>query len=212
MLWVKQGFAFSLDSFVAFSLMLIAVQSIVVISSTPSGYYSSLMQANLLSSGTLDVLSNVKIESENREILSYAVEAAISADPTRAYRLAKVTNELIPRPFSYTYDYYDFETKRWKIAYNASDHGCNFLGSEKFCNVTFSRVQASSMILVGTYADAPDAGESPYCNVNCKGYDSSTKGYTQPEMCTKTPCDIQIASTFYPGDYHLGLLRLRVWG
>ena len=116
-----KGFVFSLDSFVAFSLILIAIQSLVVISSTPSGYYQSLAQANFVAQDTLNVLSHVRHDDGQKDLLSDGAAAAMNNDPQMAEKLILATNDLVPQPFSYTYDFYSFEDGQWHLIHNASD-------------------------------------------------------------------------------------------
>jgi len=210
MLGPRRGFVFSLDSFVAFSLILIAVQSLVVISSAPAGYYHSLAQTNFIAQDTMEVLSHVKYENGKKDLFSDGAAAALSGSPSIANRLIKETNNLIPDPFSYSYDYYDLESNLWRPIYNASGGSCA-PPSSRFCNVTFHRVQSASSMFVGVYSDPIEAGDSPNCNVVCTGYVPGD-GPTEAAACDKVTCDNQIKSTFDPGDFRLGILRLRVWG
>ncbi|MFH0927151.1 MAG: hypothetical protein V1822_01080 [Candidatus Micrarchaeota archaeon] len=218
----RRGFVFSLDSFVAFSLILIALQSIVVVSSAPSGYYHSLAQANFLAQDTLQVLSNVKYNNGQGGLFGDAAAAGLNSQPRAAEKLILATNDLIPQPYSYAYDYYSFEDEKWHMIYNASKEECNpayeanknaiDIGhAYRFCNVTFHRVEAASSMFVGVYQDPIERADSPYCNVACSGYVPGS-GYSSNEACTKVPCNVQPASTFDAGDFRLGMIRLRVWG
>ena len=213
MFGASKGFVFSLDSFVAFSLILIAIQSLVVISSTPSGYYHSLAQANFAAQDTMAILSHVRVDDGRHDLFGPAASAGLRGDllgPTD--KLPVATDKLIPDPFSYAYDFYSFEDGEWHLVYNASDAACPAKGgSFRFCNVSFNRVQAASSVFAGFYIDSLEAGDSPYCNVACTGYVPGS-GPSEPAECTQVPCNIKPASTFFEGDYRLGLMRLRVWG
>lgn len=209
----RLGFVFSLDSFVAFSLILIAVQSLVVISSSPSGYYHSLAQANFIAQDTMQILSNVRYENGDMDLFGGGASAALNNNPNDARKLILETNKLVPEPYSYAYDYYSFEDGQWHLIHNASaPSSCQVYGGGiKFCNVTFHRVQAASSMFVGVYRDAIEPGDSPYCNVACSGYVPGSGPSTNSE-CVIVPCDPRPASTFDAGDFRLGMLRLRVWG
>lgn len=214
MLGARRGFVFSLDSFVAFSLILIAVQSLVVISSAPSGYYHSLAQANFIAQDTVETLSHARY-GNGKDLFSGGASAAINGRKNDARNLILATNDLVPAPFSYAYDYYSFEQDRWIMIYNASKEECpggSPVGhSLRFCNVSFHRVQASASMFVGLYADPIEPGDSPNCNVACTGYVPGS-GASSPPECVKVTCDNQRSNRFEPGDFRLGILRLRVWG
>jgi len=210
----RTGFAFSLDAFVAFSLVLIAIQSLIVISSAPQGYYQGLGQANYLAQGTLDVVSDIRLDDGRTSLLDgVARNALIGSSPPDQLRVA--TERLIPSPYSYSYDYYDFGAKSWYKVYNASEHmkiPFDAYYNPRYSNVSFNRVMATSTILVGAYSDPVIVGDSPYCNVQCKGYRASTDDYSDPQSCIQVPCNVNPKSTFDAGDYSIGLLRLSVWG
>ncbi|MFH1306257.1 MAG: hypothetical protein ABIH83_01190 [Candidatus Micrarchaeota archaeon] len=217
----KRGFAFSLDSFVAFSLILIAVQSLVVVSSSPVGYYRALEQANYIAQDSLNSLYEVRYDG-GKDLFGEAVQGALEGniDPSHSAKLIQITNDLVPDPYSYSYDYYDFGTRQWHPIHNASsDCPSRYDNGMRFCNMPFHRVAASSTLLIAVYKDPVIGGDSMNCNVVCKGYmpyESRTAGTpvytTPPSECTKVPCDIQTASSFIHGDFSVGLLRLTVWG
>ena len=85
---MKRGFIFSIDAFVAFTIMLVILQALIIISATPSSYYTGLSQANYLARDALWVTSNSKASfanggiATNVTILGYVIG---SSDPA-AYR------------------------------------------------------------------------------------------------------------------------------
>lgn len=56
----KKAFIFSLDSFVAFTLCLVIIYSLIFFSSIPSGYYDVLTQTHLLTKDTLNALISTR--------------------------------------------------------------------------------------------------------------------------------------------------------
>ncbi|PIT84244.1 hypothetical protein COU37_04235 [Candidatus Micrarchaeota archaeon CG10_big_fil_rev_8_21_14_0_10_45_29] len=216
---LAKGFVFSLDAFVAFSLILIAIQSLLAISSAPSGYYLSMQQANYLATGTLSSLSQARVHNGQDSLFDGIIgrdagTGKLSVSAYNAESLIEATVLAIPEQYSFAYDYYDFSSGEWLMIFNASKE-CSTeatFGYTRFCNNQFNRVQASSRILMGVYSEPLRIGDSPYCNVNCKGYQPSTGGNTPAAECTSVPCEPYAGTTFEHGDYQIGFMRLTVWG
>lgn len=209
----RRAFVFSLDAFVAFSLVLIAIQSMLVLSSMPRGYYPGLLQAELLAKDTLQSLSLARLSA------SQSVLGAASEDVLRGRRntaLIEATDRLIPPPYSYAYYYYNFSNKQWIKLYNASEDS---LSGDIHYGVRYRRVQASAQTLMMGYAAPLVAGGSPYCNVVCRGFDrtrydpsSNPNAETPAGSCVQVPCNVSVGSTYDPGDFNVGVMRLLVWG
>lgn len=206
----KAGFVFSLDAFVAFTLVIIAIQSLLVVSTTPSGYYNSLAQANYLAKDTLNSLYRVNIDGES--IYAQSIQRTIGGNPSVTLEVIDATDELIPYPYSYAYDYYDYETDSWLLMYNASDNSTMPNSDPRFSQIQYNRVHATSTLLFSDYYDEADPSQSPYCNVMCKGYDTTTHSDTDSDSCMSVPCLHQPNSTYDTGNFTVGLLRLHVWG
>ncbi len=208
------GFVFSLDAFIAFSLILMAIQTLLVLSATPHGYYRGLLQADFLAQDTLQTLAIAQFQP-GQSFLESASSTVISGGTFgSSYPIVKATDSLIPSPYSYAYFFYDFNRHAWFPLYNASADSLN-----PHHDVAFHRVQAVSQTLVmGRPSDAPlVAGQSPYCNVVCKGWGRTNNnglgGNTvPPSACQQVPCDVSTGSTYDPGDFNVGVLRLVVWG
>ena len=207
----QQGFVFSLDAFVAFSLILIAIQSMVIVSSTPSGYWPSLLQADFLAKDTLRAAANTQLSSGG-SVLSASSARISSNSLSSGDDLILLSDQLIRPPYSYTYSYYDLGAQKWAVVYNASDPA--YVGaSDPRINLTFRRVAASSERLLMEYSTQPVRPESPWCNVMCHGWGGSLPGnYQSPDTCVQTPCSPQPASAYETGNLTFGLLRLTVWG
>ena len=139
----QQGFVFSLDAFVAFSLILIAIQSIVIVSSSPAGYYPSLLQAQFLAKDTLHTISATYLDS-GRSVLADASGPISRGGPLLPTDpIIEVSDKIIRPPYSYTYSYYDLERQNWTLVYNASA-----VQSGPHANITFRRVAASAQQLM----------------------------------------------------------------
>jgi len=208
----RKGFVFSLDAFVAFSLILISIQTMVLISASPAGYWKALLQAQLLAKDTLNDITTTMVgtgpaATSALGASSGRIAAGGSLYPSDA--IIQISDKIIHKPYSYSYSYYDMNTDKWTLVYNASkDEGPD----GPHANITFKRVEASAQKLVLDYASMPIRPESPYCNVYCKGWLGTTYDDTPSESCIQTPCDAMPKSTYQPGNLTFGLLRLTVWG
>lgn len=214
----RRGFVFSLDAFVSFSLIIIAIQSMIIISSVPSGYWHGLLQAEDLAKDALHVVSSTMTDS-GVTVMGEASARIMAGSPFYSGdKIILVTNRLIPRPYSYSYHYYDLGKHEWITLYNASDPAFNPDPTDPHFNVTFRRVAASSEQLVLDYASPVIRPQSPYCNVYCHGWDAQKAAagdpspYKGPAECTQTPCEAMPTSNFQSGNLTFGLLRLTVWG
>ena len=208
----RRGFVFSLDAFVSFSLIIIAIQSMIIISSAPSGYWHGLLQAEDLAKDTLHVVSNTMTDSGVTVVGDASTRIMAGSKFYPGDNIIVMTNQLIPKPYSYAYHYYDLGTRNWTLLYNASNPSFNTDPSEPHLNITFHRVAASSEQLVLDYSSPVIRPQSPYCNVFCHGWDPKSNTYSLPKDCTETPCDAMPSSNFQAGNLTFGLLRLTVWG
>ncbi|VVB56929.1 Uncharacterised protein [uncultured archaeon] len=204
------GFVFSLDAFVAFSLILIAIQSMVIVSSTPAGYWPSLLQADFLAKDTLRAAANTHTDS-GRTVLS-DVRGPSTLNP--GDELVRLSNHLIRPPYSYAYSYYDLASQNWTLIYNASDP-MHADPSDPRINITYRRVAASSEQLALEYSVLPVRPQSPWCNVMCHGWGGNIPTPNNERSradCVETPCSAQSASAYQTGNLTFGLVRLTVWG
>lgn len=204
----RRAFIFSLDSFVSFSLILIAIQSMLAISSLPAGYYPGLLQADFLAQDTLQSLGQTRCDP-TRTCLDATLSSLPAAIPDSVKTL---TDRLIPAPYSYAYSYFDFSTSAWRTVYNASKDSSPI---NPHYNITYHRVQASSQRLVQGYPQTPVIPRSPYCNVYCSGWDPASTPPGAPfgrGTCNLTPCQFNPKNNYDPGNFSIGILRLTVWG
>ncbi len=211
-----KGYVFSLDAFVAFSLILISVQTLIVMSSSPAGYYYPLLQANYLAHDTLEVMKVAKPpcnatscpQQTYMEIISpYAIPANRCQGLEECQKWFRQLNEdNIPIQYSYAF-YYDDLDGNSHLVYDASADS-----SSKHYGIKYQRVQASAQTYLLGYYVPLHRGDSPYCNVVCKGYDAATNDYKSPAACVNVPCSDVPSSNFNPGVYKVGMLRMVVWG
>ncbi len=214
----KKGFVFSLDAFVAFSLILIAIQSMVIISANPSGYWPGLLQADFLAKDTLRAAANTQLDT-GRTILADSSGTISGRSPlSPSSPLIMLSDKLIRPPFSYSYSYYDLNAQNWSLVYDASNYTYYMGGDDSHANISYRRVAASSEQLLMEYTIDPVRPQSPWCNVVCKGWGGNinTRNINTHERdkndCVETPCSAQSASAYQPGNLTFGLVRLTVWG
>jgi len=189
----KNAFIFSFDAFVATTIIFFSIQYLILLSYTPSANFYSLRQAQLLAHDVVEVISLLDKENNTQIIAS-----AIKGNPLN---LLIYSNLLIPPQYDFSYDFYDFSTNTWK----------NIVQGVRKRN--FEKISASSSILVIVLVDPIVAGDSPYCNVACKGYDpASRKSTYPPQKCIQVPCSLKSGSTYDSGNMKIGLLRLTLWG
>ncbi len=100
-----RAFIFSLDAFVAFSLALIAIYSLIFFSTIPSSYYYLLTQGHYLTKDVLMTLSvtpcsdSYNCEGEADTLLDYLVTVD---DPSiRSNMIENTVGTMVPRQFGY---------------------------------------------------------------------------------------------------------------
>jgi len=202
----RRGFIFSLDAFVAFTLVMVAIAFLVFAIGTPKPFYPSLEQTQKLAYDTLTVLSTssdtpggqtyleqILADQSNRV---YYYKTAGGSDSTSVF-------PIIPKGYGYSLEVYDFNTGNWGVRYDAgSDPNSDRYGK------SFTKVRASATSFASLYSILPAPGESPFCYATCRGYVSPSQQSSSP--CNATPCDRPI-SNFYPGLNSISIVRFVVY-
>ncbi len=213
----SRGYVFSLDAFVAFTLILISIQAMILMTSLPKGYQRALLQADLLARDTLQTLSIAEPRCPQNSgpcgstylelIYSGTLREACGSDlRDSCARVRTFLDDAIPPQYSYGLSFYDLSSGAWTDYYDAS----NDVDSTHY-GITYRRVKASSQIFMIGYSIPLYTGRSPYCNVECRGWDEQTKSDKPPEQCGQVPCDVP-RNNLDKGEFHTGLLRMTVWG
>lgn len=154
-----RGFIFSLDSFVAFTLALIAIYTLIFFSSIPYGYYSALMQAHYLAEDSITALSLSTGQTVGLSKLDYIVlNHNYAATPD-------YLDSVIPNQFGYSLESYDSNTKSWSAIYNTATD------SNSKHNKVYKKLRTSSYSLVFNYKTSSDLLDSknPFGYLTCKG-------------------------------------------
>ena len=124
-----RAFIFSLDAFVAFTLALIAIYSLIFFSSVPSSYYYLLTQGHYLSRDVLMALSTTTctddygIDCTNSK--GTLLENIISEEDENLQDalIVNTIGEMIPEQFGYSVDMSEDEGKNWTLLYDTASGG-----------------------------------------------------------------------------------------
>lgn len=205
----RLGFVFSLDAFVAFVLIAVAVTLIIFAAGTPKAYYSELTQAHQLAHDTLYALANGRELSTGPTYL----EQIFAGGDTKAimYKVAGGSplypSPIIPKGYGYRLEEYDFATSAWGKLFDSADPA----DSDRY-GKQYSKLQASASTFVSLYTLPPRPGKSPFCNLNCMGYNGIDASGNELYLsnCTVTPCDSP-NSMFDEGEHEVRLVRLVVY-
>lgn len=206
---VCRGFVFSLDAFVAFVLIAVAVTLIIFAAGTPKAYYSELTQAHQLAHDTLYALANSRETAGGQTYLEriFAGEGAKSIMYKVAGGSPIYPSPIIPKGYGYRLEEYDFSSGSWSKRFDSADPP----DSDRY-KKEYSKLQASSSTFVSLYTIPPRPGKSPFCHLGCKGYNGIDSNGNEIYLsnCTVTPCDSP-TNMFIEGDHEVRLVRLVVY-
>lgn len=149
----RRAFIFSIDSFVAFSLALLALYSLVFFSAIPYTYYSSLMQAHNLAKDSLYTLSVAP--SPYPASAPDTVLGDIVLLDNREMAEEYLENNLIPEEFGYILD-------------KKVDDDWETISSTLDDKYFYKKLKTVSYGLVIDYLSSPDS-DNPYGYNTCDG-------------------------------------------
>lgn len=189
----KKAFVFSLDAFVAFTLIIASLYTLVFFSTVPSAYYSALMQANFLAKDSMLSLSTTEY-GDGQTYLDYILEELRGGNegPTRLYLGA-----LIPTQFGYSLATCDTPegcgTEGWNVLYDTAEDE----SPDNRHKRAYDKLRATAQSLYIVVDAARDKGESPYGYITCRG--------------NYTVCDLPLPYEYEEGEVSLKLVRLAVY-
>ncbi len=206
----RRAFIFSIDAFVAFSLVMLAIYSLFILVSVPESYYSTYEQAYDLASDTLVILDRTN-ESAGTTYVEEMFDCALNSGSCNFHQqnARKRIDEMIPEQWGYRVDFYDAAVGEWENVYDTSYQ-------DNPHKDRYQKVQASSTIFVQGYSRSgmPDQGQSPYCYITGEGYGLYDGDYQTAdaagEDCTRNLCNPP-TSNFNAGDLKTGLIKLTVY-
>lgn len=167
-----KAFIFSLDAFVAFTLALIAIYTLIFFSSIPSSYYYTLTQAHLLARDSLVALATTDCMGDygaygRCDVTGSVLDNIVSGDPSDGRELVKRTvGEMVPEQFGYSVEMSGDEGGTWTTVYNtlsSTDADEAHAGSGKKLSVS------SQTITFGYSATVLKEEESIYHYRTCGG-------------------------------------------
>ncbi len=183
-----KAFVFSLDSFVAFTLTVAALYTLIFFSTVPSAYYAGLMQANYLAKDTLLSLATTAYDADQTDLDYIIGELPGHADPARNY-----IGAMIPTQFGYKLESWNNDTNDWDVLYDTATDD----STDNKHNKHYYKLKATAQSIYLVVDPARNPGESPYGYITCHG------NYT---VCDEPPYDHGMI-----GDASLQLVRFTVY-
>lgn len=122
-----RAFIFSLDAFVAFTLALVAIYSLIFFSSVPSSYYYLLTQGHYLARDAAMTLSTTQCYPHYRScpVITGSLLDNLASDKSSAvYRedlIIGTIGEMIPNQFGYRVELSVDEGENWDSIYDTSE-------------------------------------------------------------------------------------------
>jgi len=120
-----RGFVFSLDAFVAFTLALVAVYSLIFFSSIPSSYYYLITQGHYLARDALWSASTTMCEDGPYlcgDISGSVLDAIVSLENTgqRKALIQETIGTVIPSQFGYKIEVSEDQGNNWHTYYDSA--------------------------------------------------------------------------------------------
>ena len=187
----RKAFVFSLDAFVAFTLIIAALYTLVFFSTVPSAYYSALMQANFLAKDSLLSLSTTQY-GDGQTYLDRVLEELHRGNQEPAYTYL---GALIPKQFGYSISTCGNggpEGCEWETLYDTAVDYDPYGHKD-----SYDKLRATAQALYIVVDAARDKGESPYGYITCTG--------------DYTVCDLPLPYEYEEGEVSLKLVRLEVY-
>ncbi len=145
----KKAFVFSIDAFVAFTLCMVALYSLVFFSGIPHTYYSNLMQANDLSKDILTTFMDSPSPKEGQSsLLGYLV---FNGENTIA---ENYLDELVPTQFGYSLET-STDGDTWDSVITTEEK-------------TYKKLKAVSYALLFDF-ESPTISSNPFSYNTCSG-------------------------------------------
>ena len=213
----SRGFIFSLDAFVAFTLITIVIGLLVFMIGAPKPFYPSLRQAHQLAYDTLNVLATSTDAVGNPTYLEQML-AGQGPSLSKTDIMVQVVGganstyrPIIPMGYGYTLRTYDLTNDAWATIFDSTDPSSNICNATGRCGRQYTKLRASASTFTSTYTHAPIPGFSPFCYMSCNGYDVSTNPNNAPHSpCITTPCDAP-TSNFQKGNNSIQIIEMVVY-
>lgn len=194
---MAKAFIFSIDAFVALTIMLIIIQSVVLISAVPSSYYGGLMQANYLARDTLGMLANANATAvlpaaASETAAKFSMLDYVIGNKGDQATFRSFVGAAIPDQYGYSMDMWNPSTSEWTNLYNTSGDTDPANTHSKL----YHKLRAVAYAFYFGYTAPRDPGHNPYTYRSCSGGNSTCAAPT---------------SSYVAGEGELGLVRLEVY-
>jgi hypothetical protein len=171
-----RAFIFSLDAFVAFTLALIAIYSLIFFSSIPSSYYYLLTQGHFLSRDVLMALSSTTCAESDCASSGSILDnlASDKMDPSlRTDLVRKTLGKMIPVQFGYTLESVDSRGTTLSAIYDTATDDALLPTNEQHAKVS-KKLSISAEVMTFGYSSTynkPSTSTYSYlsCNANGEG-------------------------------------------
>ncbi len=165
-----RAFIFSLDAFVAFTLVLVAIYSLIFFSSVPSAYYYLLTQGHFLSRDILLSLSTTACSDDYGECKADAsLLDNLVAQDNIAHRTNLIRNTvgtMVPKQFGYVLEMSADEGNNWDLLY---DTGSFSEADDPHAKTSRKLAVATQVMTFGYSGKVRKLVTSPYNYASCTG-------------------------------------------
>jgi hypothetical protein len=170
-----RAFIFSLDAFVAFTLALVAIYSLIFFSSIPSSYYYLLTQGHFLARDVLYSISSSECylplhscSDEGATLLENIVfgETSVPGSGTEGKRVSVIKSSIgasVPNQFGYIVEVSEDNGKTWAEYYNTENEPADKHADSR------KKLSVSSQIPVFEHITSPQKDVNPYYYRSCMG-------------------------------------------
>ena len=163
-----RAFIFSLDAFIAFTLALVAIYSLIFFSSVPSSYYYLLTQGHFLSRDVLMALSTTTCTDDYGVCtVSGSLLDNIAFQENRTFQENLVRNtvgNMVPNQFGYSVDISSDNGQSFAHIYDTADDP-----DDPHANRSKKLTISSQVIAFGYSGKVHKLEQSPYNYLSCNG-------------------------------------------
>lgn len=168
-----RAFIFSLDAFVAFTLALVAIYSLIFFSSVPSAYYYLLTQGHYLSRDILLSLTTTACTDSYGECAaegSLLDSLVAQDDPAHRTDLIRGTvGPMVPKQFGYLVEMSSDRGDTWELLYDTQNASAFGVHGELHANKSKKLAVATQVMTFGYGAKVYKLQNSPYRYLSCSG-------------------------------------------
>ncbi len=205
---MQRGFIFSLDSFIALSLILVSIYSLFILVSVPKTFYNSHLQAYDIARDSINSLGNLEYVTTNLKYkgLSYLERIAINTQPgvyaspeSSGYITKDALDPVIPLQYGYKVEAYDIKNSRWDTIYDTAND------TTTQHNRNYRKLSATAQSLVAGYKAVPTPSGLADCG-------SAQSGIDQKDLVGDNfICDPNPNIAFKEGDVFVSVVRITVY-